>query len=169
MLTIIRNARVIAAPIAICGLLLAFITAHAQEKAIVITQGSEVSFFYTLSSGGEQIESNKGSEPLTYTQGEGQILPKLEAELEGLAAGDNKEVALAAVDAYGEIDPEAIQEVPIDQIPEPAREVGAQLQAQGYGGPIIVSEVREDIIVLDFNHPMAGKDLVFEVEIADVK
>jgi FKBP-type peptidyl-prolyl cis-trans isomerase 2 len=134
----------------------------------VITQGSEVSFFYTLSSGGEQIESNKGSSPLTYTQGGGQILPKLEAELEGLKAGDEKEVALNAADAYGEVDPEKLKEVPAEQIPEAARQVGAALQAEGYGGPIVVSEIREEVIVLDFNHPMAGKDLVFAVEIVEV-
>lgn len=135
----------------------------------MIANGNEVSFFYTLSSDGEQIESNKGGEPLTYTQGAGQILPKLEAELEGLKSGDTKEVSLAAADAYGEIDPAAFQEVPIEQIPEQARVVGAQLEAQNYPGPIEVREVREDIIVLDLNHPMAGKNLVFDVEIIEVK
>ena len=166
---VVRNARLKSASMALCSLLLAFNMAYAQEEAIVIAQDSEVAFFYTLSSGGEQIESNKGGEPLTYTQGANQILPKLEAQLEGLAAGDTKEVALAAADAYGEIDPEAKREVPLEQIPEQARQVGMQLQAQDYPGPIVVSEVREDVVVLDFNHPMAGKDLVFLVEIVTVK
>ena len=135
----------------------------------MIAQGSQVSFFYTLSSEGEEIESNKNHEPMTYTQGEGQILPKLEAELEGLKAGDSKEVSLDAADAYGEVDPGKFQEVPAEQIPEPARKVGAQLQAEGYNGPIFVKEVKDNVIVLDFNHPMAGKDLVFAIEIVDVQ
>jgi FKBP-type peptidyl-prolyl cis-trans isomerase SlyD len=168
-MTMIRSAHFYSVSIAAFLSLLALNTAYAQEKNIVIANGNEVSFFYTLSSDGEQIETNKGGEPLTYTQGAGQILPKLEAELEGLKSGDVTEVSLVAADAYGEVDPAAFQEVPIDQIPEQARVVGTQLEAQNYPGPIEVSEVREDIIVLDLNHPMAGMDLVFDIEIVEVK
>ena len=140
-----------------------------QKEKIMIAEGTVVSFFYTLSSNGEQIESNKGGEPLTYVQGGGQLLPKLEEALAGLSAGDSKEVSLAAADAYGESDPQAIQEVPLEQIPEEAREVGPLLQAEGVPTPIRITEIREDVVVVDFNHPMAGKDLVFAVEIVDVK
>jgi FKBP-type peptidyl-prolyl cis-trans isomerase 2 len=154
---------------AACALfLLALGASFAQEKKNVITAGKQVSFNYTLTSGDEELESNKGQEPLTYIQGSNQILPALEAGLEGLAAGDTKNVSIAAADAYGEVDPEAIQEVPLDQIPESAREVGAMLQAQGLPGPIKVLEIREEVAVLDFNHPLAGKELVFAVEIITV-
>jgi len=135
----------------------------------VIEDGKQVSFTYTLSSGGEQLESNKGQEPLVYVQGGGQILPALEAGLAGLAVGDTKTVDLSAADAYGDVDEAAIREVPVDEIPESAREVGAVLQAQGFPGPIIVKEIREDVIVLDFNHPLAGKDLTFDVEIVAIE
>lgn len=131
----------------------------------MIEAGKQVSFTYTLSVDGAEVESNKGQEPLTYIQGGGQILPALEAELAELGAGDSKEVALVAADAYGEVEPGAIQEVPLEQIPEDARKVGAMLQAQGVPTPIRVTEVREEVVVIDLNHPMAGKDLVFEVEI----
>ncbi len=168
-MAVASKARFLRSPIAFFSLLLAGTSAMSEEESIVIANGNEVSFFYTLSSDGVQIESNKDADPLTYTQGQGQILPKLEAELEGLKVGDTKEVALAAADAYGEIDPAAFQEVPIEQIPEQARVVGTQLEAQNYPGPIEVSEVRETVVVLDLNHPMAGKDLVFDVEIIEIK
>jgi len=138
---------------------------HAQEEVPVVEEGKQVSFSYTLSTGGEEIESNKGKEPLVYVQGSGQILPALEAGLAGLAVGDTKTVEITAADAYGEINPEAIREVPIDNIPEDAREKGALLRAEGYDGPILITEVRDDVVVLDFNHPLAGKDLAFAVEI----
>jgi len=134
----------------------------------VIAEGNQVSIHYKLTADGEAIEDSHGSEPLSYTQGGGQILPALEDALTGLAEGDSKEVTLAAADGYGEIDPAALQEVPIDQIPEGAREVGAQLQAEGYNGPIFVKEVRDDVIIVDFNHPLAGKELVFAIEIVSV-
>lgn len=135
----------------------------------MVEDGKQVSFNYALSTDGEQIESNVGREPLTYTQGGGQILPALESKLAGLAVGDKKTVELAATDAYGEIDQESFREVPIDQIPEESREVGAVLQAEGFPAPIRVTEVREEVVVLDFNHPLAGKDLVFAVEILAIE
>lgn len=130
--------------------------------------GKQVTFHYTLTSGGEQLECSKGDDPLTFTLGGGEILPTLEAALQGLEAGDDKRVELSAADAYGEVNPDGFQEVEIDKIPEDARQVGAQLQAEGINNPIRVAEVRDDVIVLDFNHPMAGKDLVFDVEVVAV-
>ena len=168
MLSLLRyTGAFMAVLLATCSLALA--ESHTEEKKNVIQEGSQVSFNYTLTSDGEQVESNKGQEPLTYTQGGGQILPALEAELVGLAVGDTKEVSLAAADAYGEIDPGAIQEVPLDKIPEAARYEGAMLQAEGVPTPIRVTEVKEEVIVVDFNHPMAGTDLVFDIEIMAVE
>jgi FKBP-type peptidyl-prolyl cis-trans isomerase SlyD len=149
-------------------ILLAFSPAQAEDEKEVISDGKQVSFFYKLTVDGEVIEDNNDLEPLVYLQGGEQILPALEAGLEGMAAGDKKTITLAAADAYGERDATAIQEIPIDQVPEEAREVGMALQAQGRPGPILVTEVREDVVVLDFNHPLAGKELTFDVTIADV-
>lgn len=148
--------------------LFAFSAAHAADEKIVIADGAEVAFFYKLTVDGEVLEDNSDMEPLVYLQGGEQILPALEAGLAGMAAGETKTIKLAAVDAYGERDAGALQEIPIDQVPEEARVVGMALQAQGRPGPIIVTEVREDVVVLDFNHPLAGKDLVFDVTIAEV-
>jgi len=144
-----------------------------QEEAKMITDGSEVSIEYTLKlSDGTLVDTNEGKEPLTYTQGSGQILPALEKELAGLKVSDTRKVELTATDGYGEVDPKAFQEVEIDRVPEDARKVGALLIAGGPGGeqrPIRVAEVREDKVLLDFNHPLAGQALVFDVTIVGIK
>ena len=135
----------------------------------MIEPGKLVSFTYTLSVDGEVMESNSGQEPLQYVQGGNQILPALEAELLGLAVNDTKVVNLAAANAYGDPDPSRVQEVPLEQIPESARVVGMLLQAEGIPGPIRVVEVKEEVVVLDANHPLAGKDLSFDVTITAIE
>lgn len=135
----------------------------------MIQEGSKVSIEYTLTlDDGTKVDSNVGGDPLEYTQGEGQIIPGLERELIGLAVGDAKEVRVVAKDGYGDIDPEALKEIDADQVPEDARTVGSMLMAQGHGAPIRVAEVRDDKIILDFNHPMAGKDLNFSVKVLGI-
>ncbi len=136
----------------------------------MIEAGKTVAFEYTLRlDDGSVVQSNKDAEPLTYVHGESQLLPALERELEGLDVNDRKEIKLAAADAYGEVRDEAFREVPTDQIPESARRVGAQLSAQGYDGPIRVHEVRDETIVLDFNHPLAGQDLTFDIRVVSIE
>jgi len=142
--------------------------AYAEEQAM-IEDGKQVSIMYTLTVEGDVVDSNAGGEPLVYVQSGGQILPGLEAELAGLKVGDTKSVALAAVDGYGETTEEAFMEVPLEQIPEEARNVDAQLQSPDYPGPIRVVEIKEEVVVLDFNHPLAGKDLAFEVEVVAIE
>jgi FKBP-type peptidyl-prolyl cis-trans isomerase SlyD len=145
---------------------------HAEE-AKVITEGSKVSLEYTLNiDGGETIDTNSGDEPLVYTQGNREIIPALEEELQGLAAGDEKQVTLQPEEAYGAVDPEAFREVPLEQIPEDARNPGQLLVMQDQQGnqqQIKVSEIRDDTAVLDLNHPLAGKTLQFDVKIVDVQ
>jgi FKBP-type peptidyl-prolyl cis-trans isomerase 2 len=147
---------------------------HAEEKQ-VITEGSKVSLEYSLTlEDGEAIDGNTGAgqEPLVYTQGNSEILPALEAELDGLAQGDQKQVTLQPDQAYGEVDPAAFQEVPLEQIPEDARRQGQLLVMQDQQGnrqQIRVSEIREESAVLDLNHPLAGKTLHFDVKIVDVQ
>lgn len=136
----------------------------------MIEAGKTVAFEYTLRlDDGSVVQTNKGSEPLTYVHGENQLLPALERELEGLDVNDRKEIRLAAADAYGEVREDAFREVPADQIPEGARRVGAQLTAQGYDGPIRVHEVKGDTVVLDFNHPLAGQDLTFDIRVVSIE
>lgn len=139
---------------------------------MTIKEGSEVGIEYTLTlDDGTVADSNVGQEPLVYTQGGGQILPALEQALEGLAPGDSKQVDLEAAEGYGEVNPQAYQNVPIDQIPEQSREVGAVLIASSPDGrqqQIRIHEVQDDAVVVDFNHPLAGKDLSFAIKVVSV-
>jgi FKBP-type peptidyl-prolyl cis-trans isomerase 2 len=144
-----------------------------EEETIVIENGRTVSITYTLKlDDGTTVDTNVGADPLTYTQGGGQILSALEEALTGHKVGDSKQVQLTAEQGYGAVNPEAFQEVEIDMVPEDARSVGTMLMATGPDGqqqPIKVHELRESTIVLDFNHPLAGQALSFDIEILAVE
>lgn len=143
---------------------------HTQEEKPMIEPGKTVGFEFTLKlEDGSVVQTNKGGDPLTYVHGQNQILPALEQQLEGLQVDEQKAVKLAAEDAYGEPKEEAFQEVPADQIPEDARRVGAQLSAQGYEGAIRVAQVKDETVVLDFNHPLAGQDLTFDIRVVSIE
>lgn len=143
------------------------------SSAQVVSKGKLVSLEYTLKLDDKNVlESNVGREPMTYTHGAQEIVPGLEKAIEGLAIGDKKHVTVKPVDGYGEIDPKAIQEVKKSQVPEKAWKVGAELEAKSPDGQSMllrVTEVKTDTLVLDFNHPLAGKTLYFDVKVLDVK
>lgn len=122
--------------------------------------------------GGEVFDESTGKEPLEFIFGMGMIIPGLEKGLEGMKVGDKKTVSIESKDAYGPQIPEAIQEVPKAQFPPEIKlEVGAQLAAQGPQGmiPVKIAEVKEESVMVDMNHPLAGKDLTFEVEVVGVR
>ncbi|MGB2106370.1 MAG: FKBP-type peptidyl-prolyl cis-trans isomerase [Porticoccaceae bacterium] len=139
-----------------------------------IQNNSAVSFHYTLTDDdGIRIDSSEGQEPLGYLHGAGNIIPGLEKALEGKTIGDSLTVAVTAAEGYGEVQKELIQEVPkeafqgIDTI-----EVGMQFEAQtGQGGtvPVTVIDVTDELVTVDGNHPLAGKNLNFDVSIEDVR
>ena len=139
-----------------------------------IQNNSAVSFHYTLTDDdGIRIDSSEGLEPLGYLHGAGNIIPGLEKALEGKTTGDSLTVAVTAAEGYGEVQKELIQEVPkeafqgIDTI-----EVGMQFEAQtGQGGtvPVTVVAVTDELVTVDGNHPLAGKNLNFDVTIEDVR
>ena len=152
--------------------------AKAPEKAVaaahgVVEKGSKVAVEYTLSlPGGQVVESNSGKEPLTYEQGAGKMLPAFEAQLNGLKAGATKEFDLAPEQAYGPVRKELYQTVDAKQIPEEARKVGTKLMARADSGQqrqVEVREVNGDKIVLDLNHPLAGKKLHFAVKVVSIE
>lgn len=138
-----------------------------------IKEGSVVRLEYTLSDGkGLLIESSKGKEPLTYTHGQGQMLAGLEKELAGMRANEEKNVHLKPEDAYGPVDPQAFQEIPRKEFPDDALKVGNALLArndQGQLFPVRVHEIKEKTVVLDFNHPLAGKTLTFAIKVLDIQ
>lgn len=138
-----------------------------------IATGSQVSLEYTLKLDDESVfGTNVGAAPLVYRQGSGEMIPALERELEGLGAGDSKQVTIPPADGYGPDHPEAIREIPKDKIPPDAQRAGAVLQSQGTDGKPIrarVVEVKDKTVVVDFNHPLAGETLHFSVKVLDVK
>ncbi len=140
---------------------------------MTIADGTTVSMEYTLTLDNKEVlDTNVGGEPLTFTQGSHQIIPGLESALVGMKKGDSKQVTVQPSEGYGEVDERGFQEVPLDQIPPEARKVGMQLQGKDPEGRVvrpIVKEVKEQVAVLDFNHPLAGKTLNFDIKILDVK
>ncbi len=144
-------------------------SAETPATASVIARGKTIAIEYTLTlDDGTEVQSNVGGPPLSYVAGKGQIIPGLEAALDGKVVHDRIKVRIPAEQAYGPIDPRNLQEVPLDKIPEDARKVGTLLRAEGFDGPIRVAEVRPDVVVLDMNHPLAGKALTFDVLVLSI-
>src|SRR6266545_612094 len=145
----------------------------AAKPAVVIQTGSLVAFDYTLTDeSGTVIDSSKGKEPMHYVHGKGQIIPGLEKELAGMAVGGEKKVTVKPEDGYGPINPQAFQEIPKEKLPADALKVGTMLMAQGpqgQGVPVRVHEIKENTVIMDFNHPLAGKTLSFDIKITDIK
>jgi FKBP-type peptidyl-prolyl cis-trans isomerase 2 len=148
----------------------------AEEKAdagMVIADGKQISLEFTLSLDDKtKVQSNIGQEPMVYLHGSHQIIPGLEKQLTGLKVGDTKHVEISPEDGYGPVDPKRTQEVEKDKIPEEARKVGAKLTGRGpQGQPMYaeVKEVKDKTLVLDLNHPLAGKKLIFDVKVLKVE
>jgi len=145
----------------------------ATESNSVVQPGAQVSFDYTLTDdNGKVVDSSKGKAPMHYVHGKGQIIPGLEKELAGLAVGAEKKVTVKPEEAYGPIDPRAFQEIPKEKLPPEALKVGTMLMAQapsGQGVPVRVHEIKEKTVIMDFNHPLAGKTLSFDVKITEIK
>jgi FKBP-type peptidyl-prolyl cis-trans isomerase SlyD len=138
-----------------------------------ITHDQVVSIHYTLrDDAGEVIDASAAGAPLAYLHGHGNLIPGLERELTGKSAGDRLQVKIAARDGYGEYDSALVQRVPRRALKGvPDLKVGMRLQTQGAHGvhAVTVTQVLGDMVTLDGNHPLAGKDLNFEVEIAAVR
>ena len=145
----------------------------ATQANSIVQPGAEVSFDYTLTDdSGKVVDSSKGKTPMHYVHGKGQIIPGLEKELAGMAVGGEKKVTVKPEDAYGPVDPRAFQEIPKEKLPPEALQVGTMLMAQGPGGqgvPVRVHEIKDSTVIMDFNHPLAGKTLSFDVKITEIK
>ena len=135
--------------------------------------GDNVSIHYTGTlDDGTVFDSSDGRDPLQFEVGSGQIIPGLDRAIEGMAVGDKKQVNVPADEAYGQPAAEARHEVDRSQIPEHIPlEPGLQLQMQtpdGQAIPVRVAEVSDEVVVLDANHPLAGKDLTFDIELVAI-
>ena len=131
-----------------------------------------VSLEYEVRDGDTVVDSNLGAAPLVFMFGKGQIIPGLEAGIQNMAIGEKGDVLVKAEDAYGTHNPDAKQEVPKDQFAGIDLEVGMTLYGQGEDGgtvQVVVQEIGTESVIIDFNHPLAGKDLMFSVTINNVR
>ena len=155
----------------LCTFFLSPTVTSAYERTI--EKGRTVSIHYILRVDGKVLESTVGKAPLTYHQGDGKILPALAKALEGLKEGDHKRVVLPPQKAYGLNDPKQYRLVkkssfPIDLKLLPGMVVDIK-SPQGDVLPAIVWEVHKDDVLLNFNHPLAGKTLVFDVTVVKIR
>lgn len=122
---------------------------------------------------GSQFDTSEGGDPLEFMIGSGQMIPKFEENLLGLRKGEKKTFTIAAADAYGVHDDTLMMDVPLTAFPKDLKlEQGMQLGTTGSMGEqmiVTVTELKEDSAVIDYNHPLAGKDLTFAIEVADVR
>ena len=141
--------------------------------AAAIQDNLDIGLEYTLTVEGSVVDTTDGRGPFHYVHGQGQLIPGLERELTGLHVGDSKEVAVRPADGYGEIDPAAFVEVPKEQLPKDmAPTAGMVLQGVNSDGRNFrakINEVKDASVVLDLNHPLAGKTLNFQVKVTDIK
>jgi len=138
----------------------------------MIQSGSVVTMNYVLTIDGTEIQSSRATGPIEYAHGKHEILPGLEEQLEGLEEGERKQVAVAPEKAYGRPDPEAIRSFPrahFNALPEirTGEMVRGKLGTKDFEATIV--SVDDEQVVLDMNHPLAGKTLEYEVEIVKVK
>ena len=139
----------------------------------VVKEGDVVKVHYTGKlTNGEQFDSSVGREPLEFTVGAGQMIKGFDAAMPGMAVGDKKTVNIIPEDGYGEKSDDAIIEFPKENVPADMKlEPGMPLTLSNQAGqpvPVIVIEVKDDIIILDANHFLAGQDLVFDIELVEI-
>lgn len=138
-----------------------------------VKTGDTVHIHYTGTlADGSTFDSSAGRDPLRFEVGSGQIIPGLDKAIPGMEVGDKKQVQVAADDAYGQPQAEARQAVPRTEIPDHIPvEIGTQLQVQpptGQTMQVTVVEVTDTEVTLDANHPLAGKDLTFDIELVAI-
>lgn len=139
----------------------------------VVRDGMLVSLDYTVKTpDGKVVETSKGSRPLQYIHGKKMMIPGLEKELTGMKIGAEKHVTVRPEEGYGKLNPKAVQEVPKEKVPPNALKIGAVLVGTDKNGspmPMTVREIKEKTVVMDLNHPLAGKTLVFDVKVVDIQ
>ena len=137
-----------------------------------IEKGSTVRIEYTVTDeAGKLLDTNKGGKSLQFTHGRREMIPGVERQLLGMHPGEEKKVVVTPEEGYGAVDPAAQTEVPREVVPPESQEVGKRLLARSESGQprlVMVKEVKERTVVLDLNHPLAGKTLLFDVKVLGV-
>ena len=121
---------------------------------------------------GTTFDSSEGREPLEFTVGAGQMISGFDAGVQGMKIGDKKTIQIAPEDAYGHRDEEAVIDFPAENVPSDMKlEPGMQITLRNQHGqpiPVVVLEVKDDVIIMDANHMLAGQDLIFDVELVEI-
>jgi len=138
-----------------------------------VKSGDKVKVNYTGKlRNGETFDSSEGREPLEFTVGGGQVIKGFDQGVMGMQVGDKRTVEIEVVDAYGEKNQDMVIEFPKTQFPADMKpEAGMQLMmnnGEGQSFPVLVKEVKEETVLLDANHPLAGEDLVFDIELVEI-
>ena len=121
---------------------------------------------------GDTFDKSEGRDPLEFEVGTGMVIKGFDEGVTGMAVGEKKTIHIPAAEAYGHQNPEMIIEMPKDRFPEDMElEVGMPLamsDGQGQQFQVLVKEIKEDVVILDANHPLAGKDLTFDLELVEI-
>ncbi|RJP61299.1 MAG: peptidylprolyl isomerase [Candidatus Auribacter fodinae] len=141
--------------------------------ATKVTDGQVVSMEYTLRVDGKVVDSSEGGDPLEYLYGAANIIPGLEREMDGMSVGESKTVIVSAADGYGESDEEAFIEVPRGEFPaDIPLKPGLEMELTGPEGQPMYARVESmegENVVLNMNHPLAGKELHFDVKVVGLR
>ena len=138
-----------------------------------IKDGDTVSVHYTGTlASGEVFDSSVERDPLKFTLGKGQLIPGFKHAIMGLSVGEKATTNIPSLEAYGEHNPEMVIEVPMNQLPlELDAQVGMQLQLNqpdGQAIPVQITQIDGETVTIDANHPLAGKDLYFDIEVVEI-
>jgi FKBP-type peptidyl-prolyl cis-trans isomerase 2 len=122
---------------------------------------------------GTTFDSSEGRQPLEFKVGSGSVIRGFDNSVVGMSVGDKKTINIPAEEAYGEVEEDRFMEFPINRFPPDLKpEVGMTLTMSDGSGqqfPVVIGDVRDDVVILDANHPLAGKDLVFDIELMEIK
>ncbi len=170
--TSLLNSMILLAIISLVAAL--FIGCKGEEEQIMAQKGDTVKVHYTGTlEDGTQFDSSHGRQPLEFTIGEGKVIPGFENAVTGMKEGDSKTVSIPHTEAYGERNESMLIEISKEQLPADLKpEVGQQLQMQRMDGQTMIATVTsigENGITVDANHPLAGKDLTFKIDLVEIK
>ncbi len=146
---------------------------NTMQEPEVVENNVVVSMEYVLTVDGEVVDSSEETGPIEFIQGSGEIIPGLEHGIDGMRVDENRSIVVPATDGYGEYDPSGVVSVPREQFPgDMELEPGVQLVVKDQEGHMLdasVAEIQEENILLDFNHPLAGKELNFDVTVLNLR